>query len=643
MGFFNFTYEGSEKFSKIQRQFVSNLKAAEDYLTQKSQSTATETTKEGDFLSTLTSAVTAVTKAVSDTLKEDQYADLRQFSPNELVEAAVMVRALIYQTKNQLSSEKGNFKTFLEGALARLNEKQILIANYIYENQLKPFIDKKVILENSELKKLQTEIVEIGKMNPLFDPQNLNNMSIVSFMDQYTKIYSTQLQKAEGIYVVSIDPSKISSIENKEFTSYLGKKIDRYQQSTIMVGTEFGNLKKLLNREAIKFDTFQIHQEPEKLFATKVFSLYAQIHKIAKENPGKSIQYELFTDSTEENRKLVDLFFNNPQLLPEGIIIYFIDKETKKNINTGLIMGKGIADENYQKTVETGLKLKSEEESLNFLKNRLNAITQDALENLNKNYAELLLKNKQLQTLASSVQKNWPKEEGEEFEEESYQIIYDKVETIKKAINSFEEKLKNIETSENSDPEAIKSLFKLIQDQQKNIFSLTNEIKEEHKFLTIKETQLILGQYLTQLDELNIWLEESEKNIKAIGSLDKAAASSLEDQLEINKKEYKTRVDNYNEYMDKLNNASPEEIEKIKTDTQSNLESVKPLQEEFRKFDNLVTEKSLLAQEELPKFQEKQKEGKKLRENIENFKKKIEKNIIIFKEITESAGKNVFK
>lgn len=495
MGFFNFSYDSVESFNTTQRQFADNLKAAEDYLTQKSQpfrvklDSNAESAQDTSILSTFSSAVSTVastastvSKAIGDTIKGDEYADLRKFSPNKLAETAIIVRTLIYQTKIQLKtySEDPTFKPFLEGALKSLEEKQTLIANYVYEKQLKPSIDKKensdemtstINVDNLPLKNFQTDLVEIGKINPLFDSENLNHTNIVNFMDQYAKIYSTKLKKTEGIYVASIDPEALKRKSNKKFEGYLADRTSTYQKSVIMVGmgskayvtvpletaekqesevpvgptktealsttmpdsekktTGFfdsfskqfssglsavqtatenikqtvktttekiiasnespskpispsekveklsNNLNALVGSAKITFDPFQINEEPEKSIASKAFLLYAQMHKISNDNQGKPITYEFFTHSSEDNMELAKLFGENPQIIPKGMMVSFIDKKSKISINNKLIMGTGVIDKDYQKTVENGLKLANKKESLNWLKNRLETLS----------------------------------------------------------------------------------------------------------------------------------------------------------------------------------------------------------------------------------------------------------------------------
>ena len=113
-------------------------------------------------------------------------------------------------------------------------------------------------------------------------------------------------------------------------------------------GASFANI---INNEPFNFNKSFIDE-------SKFLIIYAQMHKIAVENPGANIQFDFFESKEEvlagdnynlDNDGLIDLFSRHPDLIPDNVQLN-LHIVTKQQIvsNQKSLQGTGAKDEDYR-------------------------------------------------------------------------------------------------------------------------------------------------------------------------------------------------------------------------------------------------------------------------------------------------------
>lgn len=85
----------------------------------------------------------------------------------------------------------------------------------------------------------------------------------------------------------------------------------------------------------------------------KITIIYAQVHKIASENPGREIHFDFYDDDARVLRALDKYFQENPDKLPEKVNLRLNQYKPDKTeeIKTKCIQGTGKTDNDYAQTV----------------------------------------------------------------------------------------------------------------------------------------------------------------------------------------------------------------------------------------------------------------------------------------------------
>jgi hypothetical protein len=140
----------------------------------------------------------------------------------------------------------------------------------------------------------------------------------------------------------------------KEVSDYLETKLD-----TFLLADIYGNLENGTSYElGIKKDYHAKHADW--LFdESKVSVLYAQMHKIALENPNEQIVFDFFDDRGNGNRTASDIlewlnefYTENKTLIPANLTLNLHHYAGDDVTTLFSIKGTGIIDENYKQTVK---------------------------------------------------------------------------------------------------------------------------------------------------------------------------------------------------------------------------------------------------------------------------------------------------
>lgn len=218
------------------------------------------------------------------------------------------------------------------------------------ESKIRPFFEKK---GSYELNKQLKSIIESNKeFLEKIKNQNKN----------YGKVYALVGSNRQSF---AVDQS--NSFRNNTGTcthaiihlsDWLGVILDKFLLADIygnkQSGASFGLiLEEIEKREPRTFKNVSEHDD----FAfdkTKVTILYAQMHKIARENPGEQIVFDFYDDKLGILQALSKFYLENPYLIPSNVTL---------NLNQYLgesvpeepmfqIQGKGFIDIGYGQTVK---------------------------------------------------------------------------------------------------------------------------------------------------------------------------------------------------------------------------------------------------------------------------------------------------
>lgn len=128
---------------------------------------------------------------------------------------------------------------------------------------------------------------------------------------------------------------------------------------SFLVADIFGNLEAGVSFSlGVKADPNDNHADC-KFDMTKVSILYAQMHKIAYENPKEPIAFEFFDDKGEILGSLEHFYNKYPELMPENVCLrlnHYAGKNLSKRVE---IPGTGFIDSNYRQTVKDMVQIAS--------------------------------------------------------------------------------------------------------------------------------------------------------------------------------------------------------------------------------------------------------------------------------------------
>jgi hypothetical protein len=156
----------------------------------------------------------------------------------------------------------------------------------------------------------------------------------------------------------------------KEISKYIGATLDYFLLADIFFKTVESKSDKPLDLQ----EDFNPTKDQIPYFdETKGMLIYAQIHKIANENPEETIVLHFYDDRNydDENGRigilhaLLKFYTVNTQLIPKNVTLHLHHYAGKNVYDMGQITGTGSIDKNFKETVErVARKVKSKQEQM---------------------------------------------------------------------------------------------------------------------------------------------------------------------------------------------------------------------------------------------------------------------------------------
>ncbi len=122
----------------------------------------------------------------------------------------------------------------------------------------------------------------------------------------------------------------------------------------LIPGTAYQEIQKRPRMQAGSNDAknFSNHAPLDK---SKILLIYAQVHYVATQNPGKIIHFDFFDDRLDILEKLKAFFEANPALLPSNVKLHlnqYVHGMASRVAPYVTLEGKGVPDKNYAKTTK---------------------------------------------------------------------------------------------------------------------------------------------------------------------------------------------------------------------------------------------------------------------------------------------------
>lgn len=172
-----------------------------------------------------------------------------------------------------------------------------------------------------------------------------------SFSKVYTAVGSNRQSKM--IDVIN-SPDKGSCFPAVERVSkFLSTTLD-----PLLLADIYGNLEPGTSYKRARDKNYQREHSDWLFDETKVTIIYAQMHKIANENPTEKISFDFFDDRADEELginilgKLKDFYDKNQDLVPTNVTLTLHQYAGKNVTQIAKIEGSGFIDKNYQQTVK---------------------------------------------------------------------------------------------------------------------------------------------------------------------------------------------------------------------------------------------------------------------------------------------------
>lgn len=173
---------------------------------------------------------------------------------------------------------------------------------------------------------------------------------------KFTKTYTLVGSNRQSFYVDRANSDNKGSCFHavKKVSDFLGTTLDTFLLSDI-----FGNLPEGTSYARVT-DKDYTGEHSDWLFDdTKVTIMYAQMHKIAKENPNEEIIFDFYDDRGNGARAIVDIleklqdFYNtHSDLIPTNVTLRLHQYAGMNVTPVASIKGTGFIDENYRQTVQ---------------------------------------------------------------------------------------------------------------------------------------------------------------------------------------------------------------------------------------------------------------------------------------------------
>lgn len=144
----------------------------------------------------------------------------------------------------------------------------------------------------------------------------------------------------------------------KFINDYLNKGVNNTKLETLLLADIYGDLPLGESyKKAIEDPTEGEQHSRWRTDTTKVTILYAQIHKIANENPEKEILYDFYDDRKDIHKYIEEMYGKYPELLPKNVTVRLHQYAGSNVVDLKEINGTGFIDMEYRKTVKDMAKL----------------------------------------------------------------------------------------------------------------------------------------------------------------------------------------------------------------------------------------------------------------------------------------------